>query len=306
MPMKNIHIAFAADSEYAQHLGVAILSLLDNTEDPAAIVFHLADCGLKSVDRDRISLLAAKSGAMANFYTVDVGKFVDFPLLPHVTSATYARLDLPAVLPPDIDRLIYLDCDLLVLGDIGDLWRCDLEGFYFAAVEEPGVSHQSTLGMPIDARYFNAGVMLIDLAGFRKGGVMGMVLEYLQKYPERIRYVDQDALNAVLFGKWLPLPEKWNYVAWHFTPEAKIRKQEKREENKPEIIHFTASPKPWHYMCEHPYRTHYIKYLRTSPWKAYRFPDISIRNLFRKNLRSILPLSLRVAVRRLRQHGINF
>lgn len=293
-----VHIALASDAGYAQHLGITVLSVMKSTERPTNLVFHVIDCGLGERNRQRLFNMVNGYNGSIHFYPLSVDKYACFPLMSHVTAAAYARFELPNLLPLDVGRVIYLDSDLLVLQDIAELWQFDLKGLPLGAVLEPEVSNEERLGLPIGTPYFNSGVLVMDLRQFRIHGFMEKAEKFVCDFPERIKYVDQDALNVILASKWLSLPSEWNYVAWHYTPEARLNRTASPLKRSPCIVHFTASPKPWQYACDHPWRWLYLKYLAESPWLDYKFPDRSIGNVIRKHVRATVPLRLRVAIRK--------
>jgi lipopolysaccharide biosynthesis glycosyltransferase len=218
------------------------------------------------------------------------------PLNPraHYTIDTWTRLWVAEFFPDDVDRVLYLDSDIVVVGDIAPLWTVDLQGGLLGAVDIPGSDHGvSHLGLRAEDGYFNAGVLLIDLKQWRETRAMETVLGYVDAYPElMMRAVDQEALNACFHGRRKRLEYKWN-VVWSFyrepvdLPLARQELEEVRREAR--IIHYNSAVKPWSYFCDHPRKADYEKYLRMTEWRDFVPPDRTLVNMLRKRLSAILP-----------------
>jgi lipopolysaccharide biosynthesis glycosyltransferase len=162
-----------------------------------------------------------------------------------------APLFLPELLPADIGRVLFLDADMLVLDDIGPLWSHDLAGRSWAAAVDSaiplcraprGVPRSVARGIPADASYCNAGVMLIDVEAWRQRGVAERALDSLGRIADRNDFLHQEALNATAWNDWSPLDPRWNLPAtvgrwFDRTPTAAAAA--------PGIVHFAGRAKPW-------------------------------------------------------------
>jgi lipopolysaccharide biosynthesis glycosyltransferase len=201
-----------------------------------------------------------------------------FTVSRHVTHATYVRFQLPDLLP-DVERLLYLDVDLLVLRRIDELFDSDLSGAPLGACNDfaltiyaaqtglqidptngvtssGGIEVASYLGDTVglaagcERRYFNAGVLLIDLKLWREQAVAKRAVEAALAHPEFV-FHDQDALNSVLWADYQELDHKWNANASCSNP-AYLEKSGATElaicwdwATNPYIVHFSGSSKPW-------------------------------------------------------------
>jgi len=159
-----------------------------------------------------------------------------------VTKAGYLRLALDTIIPDDIDRVLYLDADTRVLAPLEPLLLNDLEGYQFAAAHDMAQYQddrlkevRELLGMPETAGYFNSGVMLFDWQLTLKTGLLSDVRHYAASNPDKCRFYDQDALNAVSAGHWKALDPRWNLAAYYFAMGGA---------KTPWIKHYTG-PKPW-------------------------------------------------------------
>jgi lipopolysaccharide biosynthesis glycosyltransferase len=172
-----------------------------------------------------------------------------------------------------VSRAIWLDCDLVVTGDLARLWDMDLAGRYALAVQDHGVpfvsspggvSQYERFGLPADAGYFNAGVMLLDLDLLRRDEIPARAIEYLLQHRDTVVFWDQEALNAVLAGKWGALDPRWNHIA---NPRGALPGE---GPDGPWIYHFAGNVKPWAYPTADPSHALYYRYLDQTAWAGWR------------------------------------
>jgi lipopolysaccharide biosynthesis glycosyltransferase len=183
-----------------------------------------------------------------------------------IVKTAYYRILAPALLP-SINRAIYLDCDIIANTSLHELWQTNLEGNVIAAVEDAGF-HDRLEKMGItkeNEKYFNSGMMLIDLVRWRARSTTQKVLDYINQNPEKLRFHDQDALNANLYDDWLHLHPQWNaqsniIMETIFPPRTELLEPYAETREDPKLIHFCGHVKPWHEGCEHPYADVYLKY----------------------------------------------
>ncbi|MFW5886385.1 MAG: glycosyltransferase family 8 protein, partial [Bacteroidota bacterium] len=203
----------------------------------------------------------------------------------YFTPAAYYRIVLPEMIP-EAEKILYLDSDLIIRESLKPLLDLDLGDYGLAAVENPLFDRHEDLKMPGSASYFNSGVMLLNAKKFRKEKYAETILKYVKENREKILYVDQDALNAVLHDKWISLPMKWNVQTKMYFQKPSdtmftINEYQKGLDN-PAIVHFTTKSKPWHYMNNHPFKKEYIKYLKIAGFKP-EFDDYTFRNFLKKH-----------------------
>jgi len=208
-------VVFAIDEGYAMPLAVTLRSILEASAN-ADFDFRVLHTGISPATRARVQASLPRGGATLTWQEADLGAFSGCGTLPHITGVTYARLLLDRLLP-DAKRAIYLDADTLVLTDLRRLWSTPLRGAPVGAVVD-GVSpalraNEGALpGRPEVPRYFNAGVLLIDLERWRAAGVSAAATDYILRHPNS-PYSDQDALNIALDGAWAELDCRWNCQA---------------------------------------------------------------------------------------------
>lgn len=274
---------YAADENYIRHAAVSMLSLLDSWKSDAAVRIHLMSMGITSDSREKLRSLIENRGGSISFYELgDVRRWFDFDFDARgFAPSALARLFLARVLPEDIDRILYLDCDTVVLEDLSPLFSMDMQGCPLGMVMEPTVNkaRRRQLGMADQQPYFNSGVLLVDLRTWRAEGTETTILHYYRDMGGNLVAPDQDAINGALPGRILMLEPRYNYGSvqlyypWRaqrkmasptpFMSEADYR----RGTEKPAIVHFLGEERPWRAGNRHPYTPVYERYLAQTPWK---------------------------------------
>ncbi|KAH9938677.1 nucleotide-diphospho-sugar transferase [Fomitopsis serialis] len=279
----GMHVALTVDSTYAMAAAVAIRSCVSMTKD--RITFYIIDLGLSPTDRQKLEQCTESANdATIVFLTLPSGG------LTAKGGKTWAKIDMIPVLP--IERVLYLDADVLVRADLRSLWDIDLAGKPLGAARDVG--YPMGHGGPQRGPYFNAGVLLMDLAQVR--GRMG-ALSATAESSLSDKYADQDALNTHFRDAWLPLPMKWNaqglgtYAELPSADRALIESG-LLEMKDAAIVHFTGPVNPalehilnpylqpyiaksWGYAGApgHPYTSEWWTVLDETPWSDWRHSD---------------------------------
>lgn len=269
---KFINICLSTDNNYVQHCVVMMASILKNCGNDYKVRFFILDGGISEENKRNIKKLAKIKDFVISYYDMTKIDFSDLPLnRSRISVATYYRLYLLDILPKDIKKLIYLDCDIVVKTDIAELWETDVSGYYAGVVEdEGGKTQQKRLGLPFDYKYFNAGVILFNLEELRTFDFKESCLKYYENNKDIIILQDQDILNGVFYGKCKFLNLRWNVNARmylgniyeHFYTDEEV----KAAKNNIGIIHYTDVQKPWFMSCNHPLQKEYWNYLKLTPF----------------------------------------
>lgn len=266
------HVVSAADDHYAQHLGVMLTSLLERAGRPQDFCLHVIDSGISEANKRRFRQLSDKYGAALQFLPFSLDA-IQVPVSRHINHVSYMRLFLTDLLPDNVARVLYLDCDMVVMQDPSPLWALDLAGNWLAAVDSTDLYRNRRLGLPDGAQFFNAGLLFVDLEQWRRADVRKAFLEAVNEAPEPLQYHDQDVLNMVLHDKWLKLPPKWNVRKAFYTirdgQTCYSREQLDEAIRDPAILHYTEAVKPWHYLDNHPHKDAYRMFLDKSPWQGF-------------------------------------
>lgn len=261
--MENqINIIIASDHRYLCHATVTILSVLQNSKTNR-ISFYFLDEGIGEENRIYLKKEISKLNGCIQFIDIKKEMFKEFPVSGHIQQSTYYRIIAPYLLPVYLKKAIYLDSDIIVKADIDELFDIDIGSQIIGAVGESPQELQRLLDLGINnEHYFNAGVLVIELAKWKEKKITDKVFKYIEENPNKLIYWDQDALNAVLDGKWYQLEAKWNVQTKFFELETY-----KERCLNPAIIHFTTDVKPWHIYSTHPFKQLYLEYREKTRWR---------------------------------------
>lgn len=241
---KHIPIFFSTDDNYIPYLDVAISSLISNASKGYKYRIIVLNTGLKSENIEKIKK-NEQEGFTIDF--IDIGKHVEdiksrFKDVYHFSVVTYYRLFI-ASLFPEYDKIVYLDCDLVVLGDVSELYNTDLGESIIGAAPEQFVQNtdefrayaEKALGVDPDG-YVNAGVLVISLDKFREHRIEERFIDLISSYDFDLLDPDQAYINFLCRGKIHMLPNGWNKEPMDLPCEGKKN-----------IVHYALYKKPWQY-----------------------------------------------------------
>lgn len=280
-----INVVLATDDNFVQHCGTTIKSITSNNYN---VRFFLLTEGLKPDNARLLKDVATENGCHLEFCVVpsDIVKY--FPMSKmasnHISIATYYRLFVTTLLPNDVEKVIYLDCDMIIRDSLEGLWNTDISNAPLAAVYQNNgwADHCDSWGrlkIPREKGYFNAGCLVMNIKYLRDMDFQQKAIEYINNHFERIISHDQDVLNAMFYDSVVMLDCKWNYLPLfieksflkeEFPAKCHYKEEAASPSFSPVIIHFVSKPKPWNYGCENPYTFEYYKYLALTPWKGYK------------------------------------
>ena len=309
--------AYVSNEVYARYLGAALYSLYDNNKDEKELNVHVVSIGMQYTSLKRLKETAKIFKRKINIINFDdikykLGKSSDTGRFDY---SIMGRLFLGELLPESVKKVIYLDCDTIVLGSLKKLWRLALYSNIMAAVPEPTVnkSIKEKAGLYKDGLYYNSGVLLINLSLWRKENIKDKLLAYHQSIRSKCLFGDQDALNGVLAYRIKLLPPKYNFFSnykyWSYkelvknTPEYGIitKEEYKIAAKHPVIIHFAGDERPWNKGCLNYYKKAYDKYAALSVWEDKRVSGKRIYMFFYHlmNLSTVFVPSLRHRISRM-------
>ena len=298
---EKIDIVACLDKGYVMPTGVMIYSACANNPD-LDIDFHvIIDESISDNDKqDLIDTISPFEGKRCLFYNVNSHLYKNFPLTHSqwLTLATYYRILLTEILPDSVTKVIYLDGDCIVRHSLLPLWTTDISNYAIGTVFnafEGQIERFNRLRYSPDFGYFNAGVLLINMDYWRKHQVSNSLIEYINKYPERIAVADQDVMNYVLKDSKISLHPKYNFQTdmlrrtpcfYYWKYEDKV----KEAIADPVIIHFTSLEKPWYaYMRNpHPYISSFVKYQNQTKWKGVKIEKRNLKKRLRNNIGDFL------------------
>jgi lipopolysaccharide biosynthesis glycosyltransferase len=268
--MAVIQLGIAFDQNYlVPFYALATSIFTHNTGEH--IVVHAIATGITEEEKRSLETFFEQHGAKIHFYQIDEQVVQQFVVTGKWTAAVYYRLYFPFLVPPDVERLLYLDTDIIVVNNLRSLYEADLEGKPVAAVYDNYVKTAPQLGIRNEGAYFNSGVLVIDIGKWKDQKVSEKAFDYLMNFPDRINFVDQDALNAVLIGNWKKLDYRFNLLR-SYIPDGMSKKEQRDFLKDKVVIHYTLD-RPWKMLCKNPFRHLYHRNLKLSPYKTRRMFD---------------------------------
>lgn len=252
------HIAYNVNDGFIHIMGASVISVLENNKDKKFVV-HIFTDGHSEENSQKIEELARKWHCHCILYTIDMKPFEDFHIkVARFSRITYARLYMPKVIKKQAKRFIYLDADTMCCGDFKELWHLDMNGAPMGAVSEhpEAVTYRAGHLKLKNGKYFNDGVMLIDIDAWEKEQITEKSFAYQNEPRERFLGQSQDVLNLVFDGTNYFLPAKYNAFggAVNFNGE-------------PVIAHWTGRRKPWQ-MVVTDIDAQWRYYNDLSPWES--------------------------------------
>jgi len=252
MSGNNIHLLFTADAKYAVRIPVVLMSLYINDADNSFHIHLIHD----SIPEELIYKLEAfcrRLGYDFSSYRIAEKYFDEAPVNKHYSQMMYYRLLAADILPQSIDKVIYLDPDVLLINPIEPLWRLNLEGKTFAAAshteEQRILDNINKLRLGISSAYYNTGILLMDLAKCRKEINIDEIVAFIDENGHRLLLPDQDVFNA-LYSKSVKLipDEIWNYDVRKYT-QYYLQSAGRMDENwviqNTAVLHYCGRDKPW-------------------------------------------------------------
>ncbi len=282
--MADINVAFAVNDSYVEHLNVTIYSILRNNPRNNFTFYVLCD-SLTDRSKEKINLIKS-------FYqnvSIDVielkdkeygfNKFKIPQNVSFITKEMYFRYALPEVLQ-GVDKVLYLDADLVALGDLEGLYKEDVNKYYVAGAVDAGIAprfpeHLPSLGMSSNDIYINSGVLLMNLARMRHDNITKKLLDNTKQYEKQLLFPDQDAINLTLKGFIKPIKPIYN-----FTDQNML--EDKIDIDDVKVVHFTGGIKPWHNV----FQNHTKKYVDKYRQYENEYHDLILRE--RNTLVSII------------------
>lgn len=304
-------VVYHSSDSFSQQTGVSISSLFENNKDSNEIVVFVIEHGISEKNKKCIE-------SIADIYNRNI-KFIPIPDinskhnlgLKSIKSAwlfdSYCRLFLDEILPPYVDRVLYLDGDVLIHNSLAELWNTDLQGKCVAAVPDCiGEEYYNLFGLSNTARYCNSGVLLIDLKKWKNMQVGKKVANYVRERNGYVFFMEQTVLNAVLDSQIHILHPRYNVSTLMQSlsykelmglrnPKRAFSEKEFDEAiSNPCLIHLTTLffvvNRAWIKNNNHPANGLYMKYVSLTPWNASpllpdtrtfkkRFVDFFVQNL---------------------------
>lgn len=278
MTNERINILIASDINYAPYYGVLLTSLFTNNRSSSFEVHLITDNTWTKGETEKFEELCIKHNSSFIVHAIDVEQMDSFPRHGHINRATYFNLNAANILPIHIRKIIYLDGDMIVRGDISSLWNLEIKDYACAMVEDCLTYDNSIferLEYSPENKYFNNGVVVYNLDYLRKIDFSTKAIEFIVGNPEKAYWMDQDAINVLLAKYTYHLPLKYNFQSWfllkshweHYTDEYKQRVL--KDSENPIVIHYIGGTKPWYFRYfGSAYYKEWERYKKLSAWNV--------------------------------------
>lgn len=256
--MNLVNICLSCDDNYSKYAGVVIASILNTLSENSFVNFYILDGNISGENKEKLLKLKQLKECNITFVQVDESKFEVYKQInthEYLTLPAYYRLKLSELLP-NIDTIIYLDCDIIVNSDITELFNIQLGDNIIGGVLDVRVKHKKKWK---NTNYINSGMIVFDLAKIREFKIEDKFVEYTKQNTKTIETGDQDVINFVLKDKIKILPDDWNVQVSGFASRTSFT-------NKPKLIHYIGCDKPWLFASITFFKDLYFKNLQLTPW----------------------------------------
>lgn len=284
-----MNVALHSSDSFASVLAVSMVSIMENNQEMADITFYVLEKQICEENKKKLRDMVSKYGRnLVMIPLPDMQRDFNFPIA-RVRKKwildSYCRLFLGSILPKDVERVLYLDCDTLCHGNLQELWDMDLQGCYCGAViDAVGEHYYELFGMNETSRYCNSGMVLFDLKHWREDSMEDKVAEYVREKNGFVFFMEQSVMNIVLQDRIKVLHPKYNTytlisalsdkeLKWlrhckRFYSEAECA--EARRD--PRLMHLTnlflVKGRPWIEGNTHPLKDMFMSYRALTPWQG--------------------------------------
>lgn len=274
-----MHIALASDNNYAEFVAVVIASATANNS--GFIHFHLLSNGIDKASIELINKQIPSGRGELHVHDIqNIRDMLNIDVPNTIAISSYARLFLPSILHANISKVLYVDCDTVISGDVSEFWNTPLHDNYIAGVLDtlPDCEAKINVGLKRDEPYINAGVLLINLDLWRKDDLQQKFINFLLEHNGLVYHHDQGIINGVCKGKVLIVHPRYNCTSNYYShPYALLRRtntpfyseQECKDATaNPAILHFTEGffNRPWIANSLHPMAAVYHQYHNMTVW----------------------------------------
>lgn len=299
------HVTCNTDNNYAQHCCAMLCSLFETNKDLRFVV-HILTNELNNDIKTSLEELAKRYNNELKFYIVDETQLegLQYREKRPLTKAAYYRILLPSIIPSDIDKILYLDCDMIVLQSVEELFDIDIDEYALAATTDSSPFseiHRRQLGFDMNSKAFCSGIMLINLKYWRGHNAQNRLIEFSKQKRYPVYLHDQDALNRIFKNQWFVLSSKFNHTTLSICSPNKFRDDILEYTFNPVVWHYSSDLKPW-FNISFPGKKNYIKYLRISEFSAPKFVKVKFKyriSVYSKIIRYYLSLYLYPVVPRI-------
>lgn len=285
-----MNILYTCDDNYIWLMGISVISLFENNKQISELDVYILGENISKKNKEIIYGIGIKYHRKIELIDIPIIDIPDSLISIRWPLSAYTRLFAGRLLPDDIEKVLYLDCDTIIKGDIEQLETIDINDNIFYGIKDCiSSTYKKNIGLKKDAIYINAGVLLINLNLLRKFNIKKEIDKYMVKYIERINYADQDILNGVFdqrIGILKPCYDVMTIdVVYSYNEILRLRrptnyyseKELQEAVSDPIIIHYTTNMRvvrPWFINTDHPLAFEFKRYMEISPWDTMRLSEM--------------------------------
>lgn len=283
-----MNIVYSSSDSYAEIAGTSIVSLFENNKNVDDINLYIIDNGIADANKKNLfSISNSYNRKIVFLNSLDIEKMADTKInVGRWHISTFYRLFLCSILPEKIERVIYIDCDMIILNSLKNIWEMDMQGYFAMGADDcRSGSYRVNIGLEPEHIYINNGFLLIDLKAWRENNIEEKYIKFINKYNGDITYMDQGVLNGVLGSmnkigllslryntQTVFYDFNYNQIKQYRRPVFAYSQKEYEDAVKdPIIVHFTScfisGTRPWNENNNHVFRDRFLEYRARTSWK---------------------------------------
>lgn len=286
-----MNVLYTCDKNYIWLMGISVISMFENNKEIENLDVYLLGENISEENKEILSDIGEKY--IRKITVIDVTQ-IDIPdvlVSARWPLSAFTRLYAGELLPKELNKILYLDCDTIIKGSLAELEDWDVRDKIFWGVKDCiGKEYKKNIGIGPEGLYVNAGVLLMNLPELRKISVKDRLSKYMAKYEKLINYADQDVLNGAFKGNIGVLSPQYDLMTivatYSYKDILKLRKSTnyysedeiRKAVAKPAIIHYTTNMlrvRPWYSNTDHPFAGEFRKYMYMSPWREKKLQKMN-------------------------------
>lgn len=295
-----MNILYTCDNNYVWLMGISMISLFENNKDIDKINVFLLGNEISAENSKKLTSIAKKYNRTCTIIDMPDIEIPEQLMSSRWPKSAFSRLYSAMILPNTIKKILYLDCDTIILQSLNDLFQMSTDEYTIYGVRDCiSKKYMTNIGLSEKDVYINAGVLLINCEKMRDLNINLMITSFLNKREEYVYYADQDILNGIFNGKIGILPAKYDVMSIEYMYSYKDINLMRKPLNyyskfelenailKPSIVHFTTNMlnvRPWYINSNHPLREKFLIYKANSPWNEKKLEYFDLKKQKNYNL----------------------
>ena len=273
-----MNLLLTLDENYLSPCTVLLASFFASNPGETGVTVYLLHSAIPTEKLEDLAAFCAGFGAELKPIAVGTALFGGAPTSKRYPKEMYYRLLSPLILSQEVERVLYLDPDMLIINPLRPLWELDLQGKTFAASSHTGLTEMANeinqVRLDTEHEYFNSGVMLIDLTAARKLVTAEDVFRCVSQHEKELILPDQDVFNMLYGRETQPIDDVvWNYDVRNYSKYL-IRSSGRHDLSwvmqNTAVLHFCGKNKPWNADYKNPFGMLYLHYMNLTTRKLHK------------------------------------